>query len=185
MSISEIQSVQMVYEKISSQKSTPTLDVTANSNTVTDTVTISDAAREKNQNSVTQESGQIFSGNYQLWLDDGSENTELMYIPEEFSDLYPYVVEPVKLGMRADTDRSAAYANLSPDQKEDLSEYLSTVSEYYREVRDAAGIESNYEFRTSIKNNEILRNDIHQSIKNLMLSDSRTVELMNELGVDF
>ncbi len=97
----------------------------------------------------------------------------------------PYVVEPVKLGMRADTDRSAAYANLSPDQKEDLSEYLSTVSEYYREVRDAAGIESNYEFRTSIKNNEILRNDIHQSIKNLMLSDSRTVELMNELGVDF
>ena len=122
---------------------------------------------------------------HQRWLDDGSNNKELMYIPEEFSDLYPSVLEPVKLGMKADTDRSADYAALSPDQRESLFEYLSTVSTHYREVRDAKGIESNDEFRTSIKNNDLLRSDIHQSIKNHMLSDSRTVELMNQLGIQF
>lgn len=185
MSISGIQSTQMAYETVSSQKTNPSVDVAAERHALSDSVTISAAAREMNQHSAAAESGQATDGLYQPWIDDGSDNLELMYIPEQYEDLYPYALEPVKLGMSADTERRAAYGRLSSAEREDLSEYISTLSEHYRAERNARGIESNDEFQTLTADNEKLSNEIHQSIRERMLADPRTVELMQEFGIEF
>ncbi len=185
MSVSGVQSAQIVYGNGSTQKSNPVIDATTSRKSNTDSVSISDAARVMAQKDAVEQSPQTNNEPYQLWIDDGSYSKELIYIPEEFKDLYPYALDPTKLGMKLDVDRSAAYGKLSSAEREDLSEYISTVSEHYRDERDARGIQSNHEFQTLTKNNEQLRNEIHQGIRERMFSDPRTVELMEEFGIKF
>ena len=169
MSVTGVQSAQIVYGNGSTQKSSPAIDTTTSRKSNTDSVSISDAARDIAKN-----------GPYQLW--DGYADKDLMCLPEKFC---PYVLEPGKLGMKLDPDRSAAYGRLSAGEREDLFEYISAVSKCCHEERNARGIQNQLEFQALIKNDDGLSNDIHQAIRERMLSDPRTVELMEEFGIQF
>lgn len=167
MNITGTQSTQSIYESYSQQNSKPAARSTPKSTANTDSVSISDAAKDIAKN-----------GPYQLW--DGYADKDLMCLPEEFC---PYVLEPAKLGMKLDPDRSAAYGRLSAGEREDLSEYISAVSKCCHEERNARGIQNQLDFQALIKNDNELSNDIHQAIRERMLADPRTVELMKEFEI--
>lgn len=121
------------------------------------------------------------NGNYPSQQKLEEDWDRLARIPQSSQDLIPYAT--VTIGPNGiDAAREKAYNELTPQEREDHSEYYFKVANAFRDEylsRDMTFTE--YENLT--RNNETLRDEIDLALRERLYADPRAVELMKQFGV--
>jgi hypothetical protein len=117
---------------------------------------------------------------------EGALPLEAYSLPGWMGDFIPeHVKLDVQLGQSYLESNGARYDNLSSGEKADLAEYMDTLLSFYKEESESRGIETPEDYYNAIvlKGKPELSEEIHQSVQQSLLSDSRTMELMHQFGI--
>lgn len=103
---------------------------------------------------------------------------ELMYLPKAYSDLLPDTFIKAEIGAPTYTGRK-----LNAEETKNQNEYVALVAQFYREERNAVGIQSNEEYHRQISKDAGLKDEIYRAIKERLSFDPRAMELMEQFNV--
>lgn len=186
MSILGVQSRQDVYSSLFAQKSsTRPIESPFGRTTKSDTVHISEKAKELSQKAQTEKiaTGQPDTATT-ISYDDLP--VEAFAFPGWFSELIPdeaILDDKVGLSLSLPDNRQAHYDSSSGKSMDEIGEYLDTLLKYFQEEVENKGIGDNVDYYTSIVQDEKMSEEVHQAVKNRLFDDPRVMELMQYFGV--
>lgn len=188
MSISGIQPCQGAYAASFSQRGSKcSCESSTGKPIAPDSVEISDKAKELAQQAQAERAqGQIATGQPDGATADKVLPLEAYSIPGWMGDFTPqHSAVDVKIGQTYAGSNAELYDSLSPNEKDDLSEYMHTLHTFYMEEKGSRGINTNEEYYNAIVLNQQpgLSEEIHQAVRQRLAADSRAMELMQHFGV--
>lgn len=176
MSISAVQSAEVAnWEPFAQKTSMPVAEPTSNQSSGAYNVNISDEGRAMAGKAEIE-----YGGQENEFPPPGSSvndsDEELMYLPEAYHDLLPDTVIVVKIGALTRPD-----PQLTPEEAKNQNEYVALLAQFYREERNAMGIQSNEDYLSQTRSNDRLKDEIYQAVRERLAADSRAMELRQKL----
>jgi hypothetical protein len=117
---------------------------------------------------------------------DGTLPLEAYSLPGWMGDFIPeHVKLDAQIGQSYMASNSARYDNLSSGEKADLAEYMDTLLSFYKKESENRGIETPEDYYNAIvlKGKPELSEEIHQSVQQSLVSESRNRGLMHQFGI--
>ena len=147
-----------------------------------DTVHFSEKAMELAQKN--QEAMDPGKPNADMGISEKDLPIEAFSLPDWYADLMSdYSRVDDQLGIPYADSRRARYDSLSSTGKKNLSEYNNTLTKYFQEALENAGIRGPVDYYTSIVQNKERSEEVHQAVKQRLGNDSRAMELMRYFGI--
>ena len=184
MGISGIQAGQHIYEALTPTSTSERASETSQKTiaTHTDTVQISQEAKNLSVNSSAA------TNNSQAGLAGESSEQKLPVeayaLPDWYSDLLSdLTLLDDEIGISYAQSRAAQYDALSSAEKNDLAEYYDTLHTYFQEELSARGIGSGIDYYNQIILDQETSEEVHQAVKQKLLSDARAMQVMEYFGI--
>lgn len=188
MAISGIQSGRNAYETILSayyQQKQAGAQATGESGESgkqdTDTVTLSQKAKELAQSLLAAANGSQQSGTASL---DGELPLGAYALPNWFMKLNSDLLQvDDQVGIPYSESRSARYDALSSQEKDDLAEYQGTLQSYFQDSLRSQGIVTSQDYYSRIVQNLAQSEEVHQAVREKLMGNPRALQLMGHLGI--
>lgn len=177
MSISAVQSTEVAnWEPFAQKNSLPGAEPTSNQSSGAYKVNISDEGRAMAEKAKIEYGGQVKNEPPPPGSSMINSDKEIMYIPEEYHDLFPDTLVLAKIGAPTYTGRK-----LNQEEIKNQNEYVGLLAQFYREERNAMGIQSNEDYLSQTRSNDRLKDEIYQAVRERLAADSRAMELRQKL----